>query len=105
MWRRLMDATDPQVTALIEQTAAAVSGVLAVHDARARWLGHRQHAELHITVDGQLPTTESHRIGEAVRHELFHALPALQEATVHIDPAEDRPGDEHRLTAHHRASD
>jgi len=31
MWRRLMDATDPQVTALIEQTAAAVPGVLAVH--------------------------------------------------------------------------
>jgi len=105
MGRRLMDATDPQVTALVEQTAAAVPGVLAVHDVRVRWLGHRQHAELHITVDGQLPTTDSHRIGEAVRHELFHALPALQEVTVHIDPVEDRPGDEHLLTAHHRASD
>jgi len=32
-------------------------------------------------------------------------LPALQEVTVHIDPVEDRLGDEHLLTAHHRSSD
>ncbi len=102
MAQRLMDAADPQVTALVEQTAAAAPGVLAVHDVRVRWLGHRQHAELHVVVDGQLPTTESHRIGETVRHALFHALPALQEVTVHVDPAEERPGDEHLLTAHHQ---
>jgi divalent metal cation (Fe/Co/Zn/Cd) transporter len=67
-----------------------------------RWLGHWQQAELHITVDGQMSTTASHLIAENVRHELFHALPALQEITVHIDPAETEPGSHHATTAHHR---
>ncbi|HTX79297.1 MAG TPA: cation diffusion facilitator family transporter [Longilinea sp.] len=101
MWLRLMDATDPQVTALIEHTAVAVPGVVAVPDVRLRWVGHRQHAELHITVDGQLPTTASHVVAENVRHKLFHALPALQEIMVHIDPVETQPGCEHLITAHH----
>jgi cation diffusion facilitator family transporter len=104
VWYRLMDATDPQVTALIDQTAQAVEGVLAVHDIRVRWLGHWQHCELHITVNGQLSTKDSHLIIEAVRHELFHALPSLQEVTVHADPDEDPPGSDHLLTAHHDLS-
>jgi cation diffusion facilitator family transporter len=104
LWYRLMDATDPQATALIDQTATAVRGVLAVHDTRMRWLGHWQHCELHITVNGQLSTSDSHLIVEAVRHELFHAIPSMQEITVHADPLEDPPGSEHLLTAHHRYS-
>lgn len=104
IWYRLMDAADPQVTTLIDQTAAAVPGVLAIHNTRLRWSGHWQHCELHITVDGKLSTLASHRIAEAVRHELFHALPALQEVTVHTDPREDQPGSEHFITAHHRLS-
>ena len=101
LWYRLMDATDPQVTRLIEATAAAIPGVLSVADIRIRWLGHWQHCELHVTVPAQLPTSESHQIAETVRHALFHALPTLQEATVHVDPLENPPGSAHTLTAHH----
>ena len=101
IWYRLMDATDPQVTRLVAQTAAAVAGVLEIEDIRIRWLGHWQHCELHITVDAILPTSESHQIAETVRHALFHALPTLQEITVHVDPAEHRPGSQHVITAHH----
>ena len=104
LWYRLMDATDPEVTRLVEQTAAAAAGVLAVDDIRIRWLGHWQHCELHITVDAQLPTLESHQIAETVRHALFHALPSLQEVTVHVDPLDNPPGSAHELTAHHTAS-
>ena len=104
LWYRLMDATDPQVTALIEQTAAAVAGVLAVDDIRIRWLGHWQQAELHITVDAQLPTSESHQIAESVRHALFHAMTSLQEVTVHVDPLDNPSGSAHELTEHHTAS-
>jgi divalent metal cation (Fe/Co/Zn/Cd) transporter len=99
-----MDATDPEVTRLVEQTAVGVAGVLAVEDIRIRWLGHWQHCELHITVDAQLPTLESHQIAETVRHALFHALPSLQEVTVHVDPLDNPPGSAHELTAHHTAS-
>lgn len=101
IWYRLMDATDPEVTGLVTQTAAAQAGVQGVEDIRIRWLGHWQHCELHIMVDEKLPTAESHQIAETVRHALFHALPTLQEVTVHVDPCEDPPGSEHALTAHH----
>ena len=101
IWYRLMDATDPEVTRLVEETAAVVAGVLGVENIHIRWLGHWQHCELHITVEAQLPTAESHQVAEKVRHALFHALPTLQEITVHVDPCEELPGSEHVITAHH----
>ena len=42
-------------------------GVLDVHEARARWLGHQVHADLHITVDANLTVTESHAIVDRVK--------------------------------------
>ena len=104
LWYRLMDATDPEVTRLVGQTAAEIAGVLAVEHIRIRWLGHWQQAELHITVAAQLLTLESHQIAEIVRHALFHALPSLQEVTVHVDPLEQQVGSAHELTAHHTPS-
>jgi cation diffusion facilitator family transporter len=101
MWLRLMDAIDPEVTELVEQKAAAIEGVLSVQAVAVRWLGHRQRAELHVTVDCQLPTLDSHRIAEDVRHELFHTLPTLAEVTVHIDPCECDRSDNHHPTTHH----
>jgi cation diffusion facilitator family transporter len=99
MWYRLMDAVDPAVGRSIVETAARVSGVQAVHDVTIRWLGHRQRAELNIDVDGALSTVQSHQIAEDVRHNLFHAQPALVEVTVHVDPEGDS---HHDSTAHHR---
>jgi cation diffusion facilitator family transporter len=101
MWYRLMDAVDPAVGRSITEATQRVPGVLAVHDVTVRWLGHRQRAELNIDVAGDLSTVQSHQIAEAVRHELFHALPALVEVMVHVDPQ----GEEyHAATDHHRAA-
>jgi cation diffusion facilitator family transporter len=102
MWRRLMDAVEPEVVDGIEQVAAAVPGVEAVHDVRVRWLGHKLQAELHATVDEELPTRESHRIVEEVRHRLFHAQPRLAVVNVHVDPCGHGGADPHAPTAHHR---
>ncbi len=102
MWYRLMDATDPAVRDLIEQTAAAVPRVENVREVMVRWVGHRLRAELDIVVDGHMPTRESHRVVEEVRHALFHRLPALVDVTVHVDPIETEAGERHRLTRHHR---
>jgi len=101
MWLRMMDATDPALIEEIETTVKDVEGVLEVHDVTLRWLGHRQRGKLHITVDCQLPTVESHRIAENVRHRLFHALPALVEMTVHVDPCECDLGVDYHPSAHH----
>ena len=101
MWYRLMDAVDPVISHALEQTAHDVAGVRGVHDVRVRWLGHRLHCELHVEVDGCLPTIESHHIVEQVRHDLFHLQPALAEVIVHADPCECDGQNHHALTKHH----
>lgn len=79
---------------------AHVDGVIDVEAVRVRWLGHRLQAELHIIVDEELPTRESHRIAEEVRHHLFHVVPGLAVITVHVDPGR-HDSAAHELTAHH----
>ena len=102
IWLRMMDAVDPEVTAQVEHEAGEVDGVMSVHDTAIRWVGHHHRAELHITVDCGLPRRESHHIAEEVRHALFHALPALLEITVHVDPCEcERYNGHHHHTQHH----
>ena len=103
MWRRLMDAVEPEVVESIEQAASSVPGVMEAHDVRVRWLGHRLQTELHITVDEDLPTRESHRIAEEVRHTLAHAQPRLATITVHVDPCGHSGEDTHDLVAHHKS--
>ncbi|MEI6776860.1 MAG: cation diffusion facilitator family transporter [Chloroflexales bacterium] len=86
MWHRLMDAVDPAVVAEIEHAAGHVSGVESVAQVRARWVGHRLHADLHITVDADLPTHVSHRIANDVRHALHHAQPRLAATEIYTQP-------------------
>ncbi|HEV7217124.1 MAG TPA: cation diffusion facilitator family transporter, partial [Chloroflexota bacterium] len=50
IWRRLMDAIDPELVTGIESATAAVPGVEQVQRVRLRWLGHRMEAEVPITV-------------------------------------------------------
>jgi cation diffusion facilitator family transporter len=100
IYYRVMDAVDPGITALVKKTVSGVQDVMEVNNIAIRWVGHRQRAEFHITVDCQMPTCKSHAIAENVRHELFHALPALADITVHVDPCEcEHCGDTH-LTGH-----
>jgi cation diffusion facilitator family transporter len=88
IYYRVMDAVDPEITELVKKTIAGVENVMEVNNIAVRWVGHRQRAEFHITVDCQMPTCKSHMIAENVRHMLFHALPALADITVHVDPCE-----------------
>jgi cation diffusion facilitator family transporter len=100
---RLMDAVEPEVVDGIEQAAAAVSGVIAVHDVRVRWLGHKLQAEVHIVVDEDLPTRASHRLAEEVRHAIFHAEPRLGAVFVHVDPCGHGGEHAHAEVGHHVA--
>lgn len=101
MWRRLMDAVDPQMVDEVEREALAQAGVMDVHDVRMRWIGHKLHTELHITVDEDLPTLQSHQIAEQVRHALFNAESKFAAVTVHVDPCGHSGIDPHALLAHH----
>jgi cation diffusion facilitator family transporter len=103
MWYRMMDAVDPELTAMVDGRARNIQGVMDVHEVAIRWIGHRLRGELHIIVNCQMPTIDSHRIAEEVRHDLFHELPALVDLTVHVDPCECDEEVEYHPTMHHYA--
>jgi cation diffusion facilitator family transporter len=65
--------------------AAAVSGVLEVHDLRAHYLGTEISLHVHIVVLESLTIREASEIGAAVRARL-EAEPDVIHASVHIDP-------------------
>ncbi len=85
---RMLDGTDEETIALIEEVAAAVPGVEHVTDARARWTGHQLRAELSIDVDRAISVERGHHIAELVRSALLDEVPRLGDASVHVDPHE-----------------
>jgi len=83
---RMLDGIEPGILARIEHAPTHVAGVHDVHEARARWLGHKVHADLHITVDSELTVAESHDIVDRVQVVLLEHVPALGRATIHVCP-------------------
>lgn len=86
MWRRLMDGVEPALVDDVERIASAVPGVQSVHGLHMRWIGHGLHAELHITVDEDLSTWESHELAERACHALFETYPRMEGVLAHVDP-------------------
>ena len=99
--QRLLDAVDPVVIERISTIVVSVTGVVAVTEVRARWVGHRLLAQVRLSVDGTLQVTEAHAIAEDVHHELLHHVANLSEAIVHVDPS-GTGADPHAATRHHR---
>jgi len=93
---RALDGVEPDVLDTLRHTAAHVAGVDGVEEVRARWIGHRIHAEVNIVVDANLTISAAHDIAIEVRHQALHHLPHLGNVVVHVDP------DHHAGEAHHR---
>jgi cation diffusion facilitator family transporter len=102
IYRRLMDAVDPELTETAEASLRAVPGVQAVEELRLRWLGHRVRAETGIVVDDGLSLVEAHAIATEAHHRLLHDVPKLVGATVHVSPRERAGTDHHATLTHHR---
>ncbi|MEU5534977.1 cation diffusion facilitator family transporter [Streptomyces sp. NPDC020362] len=102
VFRRVLDAVDPELVDRAEQAVRAVPGVREVSELRLRWIGHRLRAELAVVVDGEATVREAHAIAVEAEHALLHAVPRLTAALVHADPAP-VPGerDPHLALAHH----
>jgi len=67
---------------------------------RARWIGHRLHAEVNVVIDPELTVAAGHEIAKNVNHQLLHHLPFLSRAIIHIDPIEQAGGQYHHITEH-----
>jgi cation diffusion facilitator family transporter len=94
VFRRLLDGIEPDILEQVEHAPLHVDGVREVHEVRARWMGHRLHADLHITVDPHLTVTEAHTIAERVYQSLKEHVPSFADATIHVCPSETRAGDD-----------
>jgi divalent metal cation (Fe/Co/Zn/Cd) transporter len=96
----MLDGVDPHVIDEIRHAAAHVANVKEVTDIRARWLGHRLHAEVNVTLPSQITLAAAHAISEAVRHQLLHHLKYLSLVVIHVDPEEKSGETHHRIESH-----
>jgi cation diffusion facilitator family transporter len=105
IYRRLMDAVDPELVDQTEQTLRATPGVLDVGQVRLRWIGHQLRAECEVVVDADASAVEAHQVAVDAEHNLLHAVPRLTAALVHADPQAPEGGDHHAVLAPHRSVD
>jgi divalent metal cation (Fe/Co/Zn/Cd) transporter len=66
VFTRLLDGVEPEAIGEIRYAAREVVGVEEVSEVRARWLGHRLHAEVNVAVDPGLSVAEGHAIAREV---------------------------------------
>ena len=97
---RMLDGADPEIIRIIGHTASHVARVEEVTDVRARWIGHRLHADVNVTVLGGLSVAEGHEVAKEVRHQLLHHLPHLGSVMVHVDPY-GQSGERHHTIGRH----
>jgi len=77
---------DREFMKLIEDATKGTIGVKSLNKIRAHYVGNFIHVEMHIAVDKNLSTFDSHAIGEEVELRL-ERFDAIEKAFVHIDPA------------------
>jgi divalent metal cation (Fe/Co/Zn/Cd) transporter len=100
VFTRMLDGIEPNLIDEIRHTAEHVDAVKKVTDIRARWLGHRLHAELNVAVASNLSVAAAHNVAKEVRHQLMHHLNYLSSVVVHVDPIEEAGEEFHHITAH-----
>jgi cation diffusion facilitator family transporter len=80
---RMLDGVEPRIIDEIRDAAGHVEG-LRLHQAKARWVGHRLHADLVVGLDPAQSVADATRRIETLRHVLRDHLPALDEARIEL---------------------
>ncbi len=78
---RMLDGVEPGVIDEIHRAAEHVPGIKAV-DAKARWIGHKLHADVAIRIDEKMPLSAANKIAASFESELFEHMPALAAANI-----------------------
>jgi cation diffusion facilitator family transporter len=94
VFTRVLDGIEPERLNEIRAAAEQTAGVHDVSDVRARWIGHRIHAEVNLAVAPELTVAAGHEIATRLQHELIHSVNYLASVVVHIDP-ENASGEYH----------
>lgn len=86
VFQRLLDGIEPDILAEVEHAPLHVDGVRGVENVRARWLGHRVHADLDVMVDRDLAVGDAAAIATEVKAALADHVPAFGDAVVAVVP-------------------
>ena len=89
VFRRLMDAVEPELVDRAEDVLATVPGVVRVQRVRMRWIGHEIQADADLELDPHGTLSEAHAIAHRDEAVLVSAVPRLSSAVVHAYPAPD----------------
>lgn len=87
VFTRMLDGIEPGTVEAMRHAAGHVAGIDGVIDVRARWVGHKLHADLTIAVDNGLTVAAANAITASLRRELMAHLPALAAANIRFDTA------------------
>ncbi len=79
------EAPPPKLMDEIKAAALAVNDVRAINTVRAHFVGNFIHVEIHVEVDKNLSTYDSHAIGKEVERRV-EGVDSIEKTFVHIDP-------------------
>lgn len=108
VFSRMLDGVEPEVVAELRHAAGQVPGVRGLENVRARWVGHRLHAEADLVIDPALPVREGVAIAARVREAAMSCLPALGALRLALadggeTPAADDRGHRHSNDGEHHS--
>jgi cation diffusion facilitator family transporter len=85
----LMDRMpDRAIIDKVATAASSVDGVLAIEKLKVRKLGTSYYVDIHVQADPQLSLRDAHVLGGKVKSAIRVALPALLDASIHMEPFE-----------------
>jgi cation diffusion facilitator family transporter len=71
---------------MLEPLAAAVPGVLRVHDVRSRGRRDAVYVDLTVHLDGAMTLHQAHDVADRIEAELERAHPEIVDVVVHLEP-------------------
>ena len=95
VYRRLMDAVDPELVTRCEEVLRAVPEVIEVGHVRLRWIGHELHADADVELDAGSSLVAAHDVCVAAERALRAGVPRLAGAVIHPDPIGTGGRDQH----------
>lgn len=88
----LMGAAPEGFASEVRRACLGVRGVRGYHRCRARRVGSRIHADLHLQVDPSLSVGKAHEVASRVERRLRRRVPGLSSVVVHVEPSGRRTG-------------
>jgi cation diffusion facilitator family transporter len=77
VFTRLLDGVDEEIISELRHSIEHVPGIMGSHNLRARWMGHRLHAEAEIQVPAGVSVADGIALTRQVRETVLAHLPAL----------------------------